>query len=258
MKDLSIRFFSGLIGLILLIFIVLKGGYILGISVYIVAIIGLREFYQAIEKKNIKPKYLIGYISTTALFLNFIFELDYLGLIISSTIVLLFVLFVINKDINLESVAITAIGIIYIPLLLFHIIYLDNTIYIWLIFIIAFGTDTFAYIAGNLFGKKKLCPSVSPNKTIAGSIGGILGSILLTIIFAIYFNLSHIYELGVISIIASIIAQLGDLTASKIKRETGIKDYGFIMPGHGGILDRFDSIIFTVPVIYYYISIFSL
>lgn len=99
--------------------------------------------------------------------------------------------------------------------------------------------------------KKKLCPKLSPNKTIEGSIGGILGSILLTTIFSKYFYLTPLWKNILLSIIASIMAQIGDLTASKIKRETGIKDYGYIMPGHGGILDRFDSILFTAPVVYY-------
>jgi phosphatidate cytidylyltransferase len=255
-KDLSKRFFSGLVGLILLIFIVSKGGYLLSFAVYIVSIIGLREFYKAIEKVNIKPIYLIGYLGVTGLFINIMLENKYLGLIITLLIITLLILFITNKNISIEDISITLLGIAYIPFLLFHIIYLDNSKYIWLVFIIAFGTDTFAYIAGNLFGKRKLCPKISPKKTIEGSIGGILGSTILLIIYSIYFNLNPMWKIILLSIVCSVIAQLGDLAASKIKRICGIKDYGSIMPGHGGVLDRFDSIIFTVPVIYYYISIF--
>ncbi|MBU5314262.1 phosphatidate cytidylyltransferase [Tissierella carlieri] len=256
MKDLSKRFFSGLVGLILLIFIVSKGGYLLSFAVYIVSIIGLREFYKAIEKVNIKPIYLVGYLGVTGLFINIMLENKYLGLIITLLIITLLILFITNKNISIEDISITLLGIAYIPFLLSHIIYLDNSKYIWLVFIIAFGTDTFAYIAGNLFGKRKLCPKISPKKTIEGSIGGILGSTILLIIYSIYFNLNPMWKIILLSIICSVIAQLGDLAASKIKRLCGIKDYGSIMPGHGGVLDRFDSIIFTVPVIYYYISIF--
>ena len=256
MKDLSKRFFSGLVGLILLIFIVSKGGYLLSFAVYIVSIIGLREFYKAIEKVNIKPIYLIGYLGVTGLFINIMLENKYLGLIITLLIITLLILFITNKNISIEDISITLLGIAYIQFLLFHIIYLDNSKYIWLVFIIAFGTDTFAYIAGNLFGKRKLCPKISPKKTIEGSIGGILGSTILLIIYSIYFNLNPMWKIILLSIVCSVIAQLGDLAASKIKRICGIKDYGSIMPGHGGVLDRFDSIIFTVPVIYYYISIF--
>ncbi|WP_353095274.1 phosphatidate cytidylyltransferase [Tissierella praeacuta] len=256
MKDLGKRLFSGLIGLVLLIFIVSKGGHLLSFAIYIVSIIGLREFYQAIEKIKIRPIYIIGYLGVTALFINTIFQNNYLGLLFSILIITLLILFVVNKNIRIEDVSMTILGIIYIPFLLFHIAYLDKTKYIWLVFIIAFGTDTFAYVAGNLFGKRKLCPKISPKKTIEGSIGGIFGTAILLIIYSLYFNLEPIWKIILLSIVCSIIAQLGDLVASKIKRVCGIKDYGFIMPGHGGVLDRFDSIIFTAPVIYYYISIF--
>lgn len=87
-------------------------------------------------------------------------------------------------------------------------------------------------------------------------MGGIIGSILLAIGFAKYFELGPIWSIIILAIIGSILSQLGDLVASKIKRSTGIKDYGHIMPGHGGVLDRFDSIIFTAPVVYYYVSSF--
>lgn len=256
MKDLSKRFFSGLIGLALLIFIVLNGGYLLSFAVYIVSIIGLREFYKAVENINITPIYQLGYLGVTGLFINIILQNNYLGLIFTLIIISLLILVIVNKNISIEDISITFLGIIYIPFLLFHIVYLDDTKYIWLVFIIAFGTDTFAYIAGNLFGKRKLCPKISPNKTIEGSIGGILGSTVLLIIYSVYFNIEPLWQIILLSVICSIIAQLGDLVASRIKRICGIKDYGFIMPGHGGVLDRFDSIIFTAPVIYYYISIF--
>lgn len=255
MKDLSKRFFSGLIGLVLLIFIVSKGGCFLSFAVYIVSIIGLNEFYKAVEKINISPIYSVGYLGTTGLFINVLLQNKYLGLIFTLVVIVLLILEIFNKDISIEDMSITLLGILYIPFLLFHIVYLDNTKYIWLIFIVAFGTDTFAYLAGNLFGKRKLCPKVSPKKTVEGSIGGILGSTILLAIYSIYFNLEPMWKIILLAVICSMIAQLGDLVASKIKRTCGIKDYGSIMPGHGGVLDRFDSIIFTAPVIYYYISI---
>lgn len=256
MKDLSKRTFSGLIGLILLIYIVLSGGYLLYFSIYILSLVGLREFYKAIENIEIKPVYLVGYLGSTGLFINFMTQNKYLGIMITSLIISLLILIVINKSVSIQDISITIFGIYYIPFLLYHIIYLENTKYIWLVFIIAFGTDTFAYISGNIFGKNKLCPSISPKKTIEGSIGGIVGSTSLLIIYSMYYDLNPLWKMIILSIICSIASQLGDLTASKIKRVSGIKDYGFIMPGHGGVLDRFDSIIFTAPIIYYYISSF--
>ena len=256
MKELAIRTISGVIGLFLLINIVLKGGFPLLLSIYLLSIIGLREFYKAMEKRRLIPSYGIGYLFTTGLFINNLSLFNNLEILLTFTIIILLIFTVIKKDITIEDVSITILGMLYIPFLLFHINKLDNNIYIWLIFIISFGTDTFAYISGNLFGKNKLCPEISPNKTIEGSIGGIIGSTLLSFGYAVYFQLGPIWKIIILGIICSILSQLGDLIASKIKRATGIKDFGYIIPGHGGVLDRFDSIIFTAPVIYYYVSSF--
>lgn len=256
MKELSIRTISGIIGLFLLVSIILKGGYPLSISVYLLSIIGLREFYRAIEKKHIKPIYGLGYLWATGLFFNNLNIYNSLEFLLTIIIIALLILTVVRKDIGIDDISMTLIGMLYIPFLLSHVVYLDGSIYIWLIFIIAFGTDTFAYISGNLLGKRKLCPEVSPNKTIEGAIGGVIGSVILTTTFALYFQLGPIWKIVILSIICSVLSQLGDLVASQTKRATGIKDYGSIMPGHGGVLDRFDSIIFTAPVVYYYISSF--
>lgn len=256
MKELATRSISGIIGLFLLTIIVLKGGFILLLSIYLISLIGLREFYKAMEKKEIVPIYSIGYLWTTVLFINNLSIFDNLEIILTFTIIILLILTVIKQDIKTEDIGITILGMFYVPFLLSNISNLDGSIYIWLIFIISFGTDTFAYIAGNLFGKNKLSPNISPKKTVEGSIGGIMGSTLLAIIFALYFQLGSIWKIIILAITCSILSQLGDLVASKIKRSTGIKDFGNIMPGHGGVLDRFDSIIFTAPVIYYYVNSF--
>lgn len=256
MKDLGIRFTSGLIGILLLIFVILKGGYFLLFSIYLLSLLGIREFYKAIEKLNIKPLYLIGYLSTTAICMNYLMQGNYLSFIITFSLLSSLILLIFYENISLLDISMTIVGILYIPFMLFHITYLDKTKYIWLIFIIAFGTDTFAYLAGNLFGKHKLCPKVSPKKTVEGALGGVIGSSILVFTYAKILSLEPMGKLIVLSIVTSIISQLGDLTASKIKRSTGVKDFGKIMPGHGGVLDRFDSIIFVSPVIYYYISSF--
>lgn len=257
MKELIIRSLSGLIGVILLILIVSKGGLVLNIGVLFISIVGIYEFYNAMNKKGFKPVRFLGYIFSTGLFIiNTLPSLISLDFLIFASITIMLFLLIVRKDLNIIDIGMTLLGILYVPFLMFHITYLDKSIYIWLIFITAWGTDTFAYIVGNLFGKKKLCPKLSPNKTIEGSIGGVLGNILLTIIFSKYFHLIPLWKIILLSIISSIMAQIGDLTASKIKRITGIKDYGYIMPGHGGILDRFDSIIFTAPVVYYCVKYF--
>jgi phosphatidate cytidylyltransferase len=110
-----------------------------------------------------------------------------------------------------------------------------------------------AYFSGFLFGKNKLCPKISPKKTIEGAVGGTIGSIVLSGIFGYFVMPEMLVHCLVIGLLGSIVAQFGDLTASIFKRKMGIKDYGNLIPGHGGILDRFDSVLFTGPIIYYYI-----
>lgn len=256
MKDLSTRFISGLIGLVLLIVVVIKGGNVLALSILLISLIGIRELYKALHNINIMPLQSIGYLGTILLFLSAIYPVITLDLVITCLIITLLVLIVSKKNIDLGEVSLTVFGVLYIPFLLFHIYYLDKTDYIWLVFIIAFGTDTFAYVVGNLFGRHKLSPNLSPKKTIEGSVGGILGSMFLTIIYSIYIGNNISWHLILLSIVVSVMSQLGDLAASKIKRMAGIKDYGFIMPGHGGVLDRFDSIIICAPLVYYYVYYF--
>lgn len=126
-----------------------------------------------------------------------------------------------------------------------------------LVFIGAWSSDTFAYITGRLFGKHKLIPEVSPKKTVEGSIGGILFAGIAYMIFALviqkFFDSSVVPNYPVMMLagaVAAVISQIGDLIASVIKRRFGIKDYGWIFPGHGGIMDRFDSVLLTAPVLY--------
>ncbi|MCF6463303.1 phosphatidate cytidylyltransferase [Clostridium sp. Cult1] len=257
MKSLIIRAISGLFIVLLTIFMISKGGILAALFIFLLSIIGIREFFDAIENKGVKPIKGIGYISCIGfLFYSLDFKWVSLIYIFIFVIIALIFNFIYKKDINFIDSISTIFGILYIPFLMEHIIYLDGTIYIWLIFIIAWGTDTFAYLSGSLFGKTKLCPKLSPKKTVEGSLGGILGAIILTLIYAKYFGVFPVWKFVLLSLIGSIIAQIGDLTASKIKRLTGIKDFGFIMPGHGGVLDRFDSILFTAPFIYYFVNFF--
>lgn len=256
MKESQKRILSAIIGTIVLILFVTKGSVFLSTGVFIISIIGLREFYLALKEIDINPLYYIGYFSTFLMYIsNFYPNVD-LRFILFFIILTSLVIYLFSKSIKLVDLGSTFLGILYIPFLFSFINLLNGSKYIWLIFIISFGTDTFAYLGGKYFGKRKLWPEISPKKTIEGSISGILGSLFSTILFAIYIKDNSILLLAVLSIFVSIFSQIGDLIASKIKRTVNIKDYGYIMPGHGGILDRFDSIILGAPLIYYYISYF--
>ncbi|SCI78526.1 Phosphatidate cytidylyltransferase [uncultured Clostridium sp.] len=249
------------LALIPLLLFVIYGGLPLYIAEAIIGIIGLDEFYKAFKNKSIQPISILGYLFAIYLSIKNIFKLQ-----TEYTYIFVFILFLIgivyilsNKK-NIIDFSITFIGIFYIPIFLDYIVLTINNfrlggIYVWLIFIISFMTDTFAYFSGYLFGKHKLIPSISPKKTIEGSIGGILGSTICCVIFGYIFKLD-ITHMILVGSIGSIVAQFGDLFASAIKRYVGIKDYGKLIPGHGGILDRFDSVILVAPFVYYAIYIF--
>lgn len=123
-----------------------------------------------------------------------------------------------------------------------------GALYIGLVFLAAWATDVFAYFTGYFFGKHKLIPEVSPKKTVEGALGGIVFAVLAFLLFGFIVELTGAYSVNYLTLaisgfVLSVISQIGDLTASALKRERGIKDYGFIFPGHGGVMDRFDSVI---------------
>lgn len=127
----------------------------------------------------------------------------------------------------------------------------NGIILVWLVFLSSWAADTCAYFTGVLLGKHKMTPRLSPKKTWEGAIGGVLGAGVCGVLFTLVFNgRQHIWQYFVICSVGAVISIFGDLAASAIKRDRGIKDYGWLIPGHGGIMDRFDSVIFTAPVIY--------
>lgn len=257
MKSLIIRTISGLVIVTLTILAIQLGNIYLYGFVFLLSIIGIHEFYDAVENINIKPVRLVGYIGCIGFLLNTLgISWAKVSNIFIFAAILLLIYFFVKRDVKVSDLGITFFSIFYIPFLFQHIIYLSDGAYIWLVFIIAWGTDTFAYVFGMLFGKHKLCPNLSPKKTVEGSIGGILGAVSLTYLYINYLEIGPYWTFLLIAFIGSIVAQIGDLTASKIKRITGIKDFGFIMPGHGGVLDRFDSILFIAPYTYYLLNYF--
>ncbi len=252
------RIVSGLLGVPVLLAVVYFGGTALFAATLVVALIGLYEFYQAMEAAKLNPIKPIGYIFAIAILSQFHFINMSANPIfwLVMTIIALSIILLANRKYNMIDASITLYGLLYVPVLLGHILLTSqqpNGIVIWLIFITAWGTDTCAYFAGNFFGKRKLCPEISPKKTVEGAIGGILGTMIIAGIFGYFMIKEHMTAVILIGFFGSIFSMLGDLTASVIKRRVGIKDFGNLIPGHGGILDRFDSILFTAPVIYYFL-----
>lgn len=253
------RVISALIGLPILVSLVYVGGIPLFIAVLIISLIGLREFYSACKNKSLMPIEIVGYIGSIFLItlLYFSSNLSYVLFLFFILILVLNIIQLISKKYNFLDASIILFSLIYIPLLLSFILLINkqaNNIVIWLVFITAWGTDTFAYFSGYFFGKRKLCPLISPKKTVEGAIGGVLGSMIISLLFGYLFLKDYVIATAIIGVLGSIVAQIGDLSASLIKRHTGIKDFGNLMPGHGGVLDRFDSILLTAPTIYFVLT----
>ncbi len=248
---------------ILLLFAVLYVNSVLNIkiAVYVIAaltVVALAEMYKPLGITKHKSLCVIGAITALAV----IFAEAYIGTVVSISVILFFAAAVFNhNEIKFNTVCTALFSTLYISLG-FH--YLENMLklkygmgMLFFVLIAAFVTDSGAYFIGRAFGKHKLAPNLSPKKTIEGSVGGILCSVIA--IFVYKYVMQCVYsgiELNSVNIIinvvtAAVAGEIGDLSASLVKRELGIKDYGKIMPGHGGVLDRFDSILFVAPTVYF-------
>lgn len=271
-----VRIISSLVLFPVLFGLVYYGGLPLKIGTICVSLIGMYEFYKAICKK-IMPIHYLGFIVSIIYLLMLdtpLFQIS--GLIFGGFLLLSMVFMVFNhKTISIYDVALTFFGVCYIPLM-FSTIYLIRELNfgnytVWLPFICAWACDTGAYFVGISMGKHKLTPELSPKKTIEGSIGGILFSAVFCGVYGFFIStkeikIEHIFNnttniivsFVLLGIVGSIFAQFGDLTASATKRRFNIKDYGKLIPGHGGILDRFDSVIFTSGICYIILKIIEL
>ena len=251
------RVLSGLIMVPLLVILYL-GGYVLLAACLLIGIMGVKEFYNGFKAMDIKPNFGIAVAAALALYLiNILSDNPQWYMLWFFGVVLVSLLYLFNiENRKLEDAMATITGIVYVVFFSFHVTLVEQTEYgilIWLVVLTAFGTDIMAYFSGYLFGKHKLCPKISPKKTIEGSIGGILGSVVLSGLFGYFFAPEVLVHCLIIGALGGVVSQFGDLTASIFKRKMGIKDYGNLIPGHGGILDRFDSVLFTGPMVYYYI-----
>lgn len=184
-----------------------------------------------------------------------------IGVLLPISIIILFIYVIVtNLKRNIKDIAITFFGIFYIVIFLMYISVIredlqNGAFLIWYVFFTAWGTDISAYIIGKCLGKHHFT-QISPNKTIEGCIGGIFGAILLTTLYTVacqfIFHIQFPYlSMICICFVLSLLSQIGDLAASSIKRYTGIKDFSNLIPGHGGMLDRIDSIIFIAPFAYF-------
>lgn len=257
------RWVSALIGMPLVVIILVLGNtYVVDITFAIVAGLSLHEYFNAFKGKA-HPVIWMGYVSSFLIALIHVIPVQHaitiVSVLIPIGITILFLQVILsNMKTNINDIAITFFGICYISLFLMFVPLIHAMEYgkflVWLVLAAAWGTDILAYLVGKTFGKHKFS-KISPNKTIEGCIAGVIGAVLfgagLVFVFNNVFDMNFSYVTVIlIEIILSVVGQIGDFAASSIKRYVGIKDFSNLIPGHGGMLDRLDSIIFIAPFAY--------
>lgn len=270
-SKLGVRVASGVIGALLVIALIFAPIWIFNLAVSLVCLIALYELYTSFHQEAKWQLVLLDYLFAVMIMLTpFVtadsYQKGIFTFLLVSYLALLFVCAILwHGKIKFYDVISSFFMLIYAVLFLCHLMLVRSVehgaILIFLPFLGAWMPDTFAYFTGKLFGKHKLIPDISPNKTVEGSVGAVLGCVLLFLLFGVVTERVcgvqvHYIPLLVLSVLCGIFAQFGDLAASLIKRECGKKDFGNIIPGHGGILDRVDSLIFIAPLVYYFVLYF--
>ena len=266
------RLIWGTLGGLLLLVIIWAGGLWYTLAIGLLATLGILEYAELIKKQQIRSQtQVMLFISLLTLALIYVIS-SHTGLnsfeslriserSISLILILAFVLIFIaemakgkseqgylNASANLFGTV--YIGFMFAYILLLRFIPESNGFYIWYSILVTWSNDSMAYFIGINFGKHKLCPQISPKKSIEGSIGGLIGGIFTSLIMGFLYH-KNLWVMSLLGIITVVAGQFGDLIESIIKRNAGVKDSGSFLPGHGGVLDRFDSLLIAAPVVYY-------
>ncbi len=258
------RLISGIVLIAAALAVIILGGPVLQAVLVVLSLIGMHELYRAVgvEKEKFNTLSAAGYLSALLYYIVLgAGRSDLLLPVLMVGLILVMAVYVFTYPRHTsEPVMATVFGLLYVAVMLSFIyqtrMLTDGAYTVWLIFICAWGSDTCAYCAGMLLGKHKMAPKLSPKKSIEGAVGGVIGAAAIGAIYALLTapfmssGQSVVAEYALIGAVGALISMVGDLAASAIKRNHDIKDYGKLIPGHGGVLDRFDSVIFVAPVIY--------
>lgn len=260
------RTISAVVGIIMLGYIINAGGWVFFLTISFLNLFAIYELQRAFKRIDIHITTIYIYIFTLIqlFFANHIPRLNFLiiPLNLFLFLILIFIYSIIDDNKNhMIDIVFSIFSYLYTSMLFMYFILMRNLFngiyFIWWVFITTWACDTGAFFTGILWGKNKLSPKISPHKTLEGSIGGIAFSIAASIIYAkLILPEIVLFDSLTIGFLIGIFSQIGDLSASLIKRYCNIKDFSKIIPGHGGILDRFDSTLFSFPVAYYYITLF--
>lgn len=258
--------YGALAAVVLLLFLLFQTWGFIAL-IYLVGLMAVYELNHALRQGGMKTNSFFGYLYIVLLVPAYLrFDLAGIFVLLGLCAYLSFIYCIIRKQVD-GRVVYSSIPLIYPCLMIAFacpVLLEDRTVgfpIILLTICCCFATDIFAYFAGVFFGRHKLCPTISPKKTVEGSVGGFLGSVAVSAVMyvltpwllGVRLDLAFVLTTGVV---CGALSQFGDLTASVIKRVCGIKDYGNLIPGHGGILDRLDSIIFCLPAVYTLMLIF--
>lgn len=256
------RIVTGAVSLLLVAAILYFRGWLANLAVTALMLIGLWEEFEAFRKVHEPVRWPVFLVSLLILpGYYWIGVAVILPLLVTGTLlVMLTVCCRKEPDWVDAGVSVYPIITIFLPMSLLYVLF--NDIYqphgvhlVLLVLVIAMLSDTCAYFVGVLFGKHKLCPNVSPKKTVEGAVAGLVGSVIGSVVYTTilvrlgYPGMPRLPAVLGISLLGGVAAQVGDLTASLVKRHCGIKDFGSFFPGHGGVMDRIDSIIFTLMVV---------
>ena len=260
------RLISGIL-LVLAAFLTINcGGVVLFVTLIGVSVFGISEIMRAMQAIPETEKHRHFNLFLMAVLADAVYyglmevndgEYQMMGIVLAVILLMCYYVFTYPRYQAAQIMA-AFFGVFYVGVVLFYI-YLTRMLpggrfHVWLIFLSSWGCDTCAYCVGMLIGKHKMAPVLSPKKSVEGAVGGVVGAALLGVLFA-WLTKGDMAAYAIICGAGALISMVGDLAASAIKRNQGIKDYGKLIPGHGGILDRFDSVIFTAPIIYY-LSVF--
>ncbi len=248
--------------------VIFFGGYVATVVCAVIAAFILYDAVEALRKANIKPFRITVYLSALLALIAYIFiGLSGVFCVFALAVIITLCAAVFSHKRTFNDVVFTLFLLMYpvIPILMFLFVTLcDNAeaqrIFLLLLFLMPAACDVFALVAGMAFGKRKLCPHISPKKTVAGCIGAFVGSMLAGLVSGIiitncFTDVIPLYHYVLLGFVAGFFSQVGDLSASLLKRFCGIKDFGTYLPGHGGMLDRFDSSIVVAVWIFFYMEI---
>lgn len=257
----GVRFITAVLAVALLVTVLVLPEPVLLCAVFIINAAILFELYRALDITKKKPLFVLGMLPPLLIFFNIRAEI----FIFIYAATLFITMISDHEKIKLSDISAVFFLSITVTFFIRNIVLVreiknSGKYLVWLVFVAACMSDTFAYISGKLFGRHKLCEKLSPHKTVEGAVGAVVGDAVFCMVYGIIiskcFGLHvNIPALGVLGVLASAAAQAGDLSASAIKRECGIKDFGTVLPGHGGVLDRFDSILFTAPLVYFFVTL---